>query len=387
MSTINKILVVGAGIAGPAVCYWLRRFGFSPTLIEKSASIRKGGQAVDIRGVAVDIVKKMGIHGQICNMRTQIELGRHVDSKGHMVHEEKGERFGFRQDEEIEILRGDLVEILMNAIEGVPCYFNQFIDHIEQNDDQVKVHFKDGRNECYDLVIGADGIHSATRSLVFNQDEYEIVYLGTYVSIFSIPNYLNLNHTEVMCDANQKLAIISSDKDPKFAQAGLLFRSPNVLNNIRNENQQQQFLRDIFQDFGWELPKILELMSNSDDFYFDLVAQVKMKSWTKGRVVLLGDAGYCASLHSGQGSSLALTGAYILAGELKKSFGDYTCAFNCYNKLLHPFVEANQKLGVWSSESFLVPAEISKEIAEDRSDKMMQELEVISSMIALPEYE
>lgn len=387
MSTIHKILVVGAGIAGPAVCYWLKRFGFSPTLIEKSANIRKGGHAVDIRGVAIDIVKKMGIHEQICNMHTQIELGRHVDSKGHVVHEEHGEKFGFRQGEEIEIIRGDLIDILMNAIEGVPCYFNQHIDHIEQNDDQVKVHFKDGRNEYYDLVIGADGIHSATRKLVFQQDEFELVYLGTYVSIFSIPNFLNLHHTEVMCDANQKLAIISSDKNPKIAQAGLLFRSPNVLNNMRNENQQKQLLRALFQDFGWELPKILELMSDSDDFYFDFVAQMKMQSWTKGRVALLGDAGYCASLHSGQGSSLALTGAYILAGELKKSPGNYASAFKCYNELLHPFVEANQKLGIWSSESFLVPAEISKEIAEDRSDKMMQELEDISSLITLPEYE
>lgn len=387
MPAINKILVIGAGIAGPAVCYWLRRFGFSPVLIEKSASVRKGGQGVDIRGVALDIVKKMGIHEQICTMRTQIELGRYVDANGNTLHEEKGERFGFRQDKEIEIIRGDLVEILMNAIEGVPCHFNQLIDHIEPDDDHVKVHFKDGKNEYYDLVIGADGIHSTTRRLVFNQDEYKLVYLGAYVSIFSIPNYLNLNHTEVQCEANQKLATISSDKDPKRAQAGFMFRSPNALNKIREENQQQQFLRDIFQDFGWELPKILELMSGSDDFYFDLVAQVKMKSWTKGRVALLGDAGYCASPLSGQGSSLALTGAYILAGELKKAEGNYTCAFNCYNNLLHPFIEANQKLGVWASESFLVPVEVSKEVAEERSNKILQELKIVSNMIVLPEYE
>ena len=107
-----------------------------------------------------------------------------------------------------------------------------------------------------------------------------------------------------------------------------------------------RFLRDTFQDFGWETPKILELMSDSDDFYFDSVTQVKMKSWTKGRVALLGDAGYCASPLSGQGNNLALVGAYILAGELKKAQGDYTRAFNRYNELLHPFVEANQKLGV-----------------------------------------
>lgn len=379
--------MVGAGIAGPVVCYWLRRFGFSPVLIEKSASIRKGGQGVDIRGVALDIVKKMDIHEQICNMRTQLELGCYVDAKGNTLHEEKGERFGFRQDDEIEIIRGDLVEILMGAIDGVPCHFGQQIDDIKQDGDSVKVHFKDGRNEHYDLVIGAEGMHSATRRMVFSKDEYKLVNLGAYFSIFSIPNYLGLNHTEVQCEANQKLASISSDKNPNMAQAAFMFRSTNALNNVRDENEQQQFLRDTFQDFGWEVPKILELMKVSDDFYFDSVTQVKMKSWTKGRVSLLGDAGYCPSPLSGQGTNLALVGAYILAGELKQAAGDYTRAFNRYNELLHPFVEANQKLGVWVSESFLVPDEISKEVAEERSNKILQEVKIVSNMISLPEYE
>ena len=149
--------------------------------------------------------------------------------------------------------------------------------------------------------------------------EYKLVNLGAYFSVFSIPNYLNLNHTEVQCEANQKLASLSSDKNPKMAEAAFMFRSQNVLNNIRDENEQQQFLRDTFQDFGWEASKILELMSGSDDFYFDSVTQVKMKSWTKGRVALLGDAGYSASPLSGQGNNLALVGAYIFAGELKQA--------------------------------------------------------------------
>ena len=387
MPPINKILVIGAGIAGPAICYWLKRFGFSPILIEKFANIRKGGQALDIRGVAIDLVKRMGIYEQICNMRTQLEFGRYVDAKGNILHEEKGERFGFRQDEEVEILRGDLIEILIGTLEGVPCHFNQLIDKIEQNDDNVKVHFKDGRNEHYDLVIGADGIHSATRRMVFDKDEYKLVNLGSYFSIFSIPNYLNLNHTEVQCEANQKLASISSDKNPKMAQAAFMFHSQKILNNIRYENEQQQFLRDTFQDFGWEAPKMLELMSGSNDFYFDSVTQVKMKSWTKGRISLLGDAGYCASPLSGQGNNIALVGAYILAGELKKAGGNYTLAFNRYNELLHPFVEANQKLGAWVSESFLVPDEVSKEVAEERSNKILQEVKIVSNMISLPDYE
>lgn len=384
---INKILVIGAGIAGPAVCYWLKRFGFSPTLIEKSPHLRKGGQALDIRGVAVDLVKRMGIYDLICARRTQIECGLHVDLEGNILHEEKGEKFGFREGEEVEIVRGDLVEILMKISEGVPSYFHQFIDSIHQNDDGVRVHFKDGRKEHYDLVIGADGIHSATRYMAFNKDEYQLINLGVYLSIFSIPNYLNLRHTEVLCEMNEKLASILSDKNPQKAQAAFMFRSQKILNHIRDKKEQQQFLRDVYQDFGWETGKMLALMADSDDFYFDSVIQVKMNSWTKGRIALVGDAGYCASPLSGQGNNLALIGAYILAGELKKADGNYPLAFTRYNEILHPFVEANQKFGAWVSKSFLITDEASKETAEERTNNILEEIKVVANMIVLPEYE
>lgn len=386
MSAINKILVIGAGIAGPAVCYWLRRFGFSPVLIERSAHLRKGGHALDVRGVAIDLVKRMGIYEKICDRRTQVEFGRYVDAEGHVLHEEKGERFCFREGEDVEIVRGDLVEILIDAIEGVPCHFNQLIENIKQNDGDVEVQFKDGRIEHYDLVIGADGLHSTTRRMVFDKEEYQLTNLGAYFSVFSIPNYLNLNHTEVQFEANQKLISLTSDKNPKIAEAAFMFRVKKILNNIRNENEQQQALRDTFQDFGWETPKVLELMSGSDDFYFDSAAIVKMKSWTKGRVALIGDAGYSASPLSGQGNNLALVGAYILAGELKKAGNNYLRAFDRYNELLHPFVEANQKLGILSNESFLIQDEVSQEVAEERSNKIMEEVKIVSNMISLPEY-
>lgn len=387
MASINKILVIGAGIAGPALCYWLKRFGFSPVLIEKSATIRRGGQAVDIRGVAVDLAKKMGIYKQVCEMRTRIEIGRYVDAEGKILHEEMGERFSFRQGEDVEILRGDLVDILMEAIGRIPCHFNQMVAGIQETDESIKVHFNDGKNEHYELVVGADGIHSATRRMVFEKEEYKLVNLGSYLSTFSIPNYLNLSHIKVLCEANQKLASITSDRDPKMARAMFMFPSQHTLKNIRDEIEQKQFLRSTYRDFGWETPKIFEFMSTCDDFYFDSVTQVKMASWTKGRVALLGDAGYCASPLSGQGSNLALVGAYILAGELKKARGDHARAFKRYNELLHPFVEATQKLGVSVSESFLVSDYFSQEIAEERSHRFLQEIKVASNAIVLPEYE
>ncbi|OGT60929.1 MAG: FAD-binding protein [Gammaproteobacteria bacterium RIFCSPHIGHO2_12_FULL_45_12] len=382
-----KVLVIGAGIAGPAICYWLKRFGFSPVLIEKSIAIRKGGQALDVRGVATHIAREMGIYDRVCDMRTRIESGRFVDVSGNVLHEEQGEKFGFRQDDEVEILRGDLVETLMKTITDVPCRFNQSIASMRQNESSVTVNFNDGSVENYDMVIAADGIHSAARRMIFDKNEYQLINLGSYLSTFTIPNYLELNHMDLECEANHKLVSINSDNDPKTARAGFMFRSQHVLNDIRDENEQKQFLCDTFRDFGWEVQNILNHMSESDDFYFDAITQVKMNSWTKGRIALLGDAGYCPSPLSGQGNNLALVGAYILAGELKTANGNHMQAFSRYNELLHAFVDANQKFGVWVSESYLVEDEFSKEFAEGRSNKILAMIKSVSNAIALPWYE
>ena len=255
-----KILVIGVGIAGPAICYWLRRFGFSPVLIEKSAALRKGGQALDVRGIATHIAREMGIYDQICDMRTRIECGRFVDVTGKVLHEEHGDKFGYRQDDEVEILRGDLIEILMKTIADVPCFFNQSIASMQQNDTSITVSFNDGRVENYEMVIAADGIHSATRRMIFDKNEYQLINLGSYLSTFTIPNYLNLHHMDLECEANHKLVSVNSDNDPRTARAGFMFRSQHILKDIRDENEQKKFLCDTFCDFGWETQNILNRM-------------------------------------------------------------------------------------------------------------------------------
>ena len=166
-----------------------------------------------------------------------------------------------------------------------------------------------------------------------------------------------------------------------------MFRSEHVLKDIRDEQEQKQFLRDTFRDFGWETQNILNRMPESNDFYFDAITQVKMNSWTKGRIALVGDAGYCPSPLSGQGNNLAFVGAYILAGELKAAHGNYKQAFPRYNELLRPFVEANQEFGVWVSKSFLIAEGVSKEIAEERSKKILAMMKSVSNGIELPQYE
>ncbi len=382
---MKKILVIGASIAGPTVCYWLKTLGFSPTLIEKNKSLRTGGYAIDIRGIAIDVAKKMGIYEQICAQRTQLEFGRHIDAAGNVLSEEEGEQYGVRQGEDVEIVRGDLVSILMQTIPDVPCYFNQSVEHIEQHDMGVTVLFHDGRKECYDLVIAADGLHSSTRRKVFDPEEYKLLHLGAYISVFSIPNYLKLSKCGVLFTSQQKSVHVSSDRDASTALVGLMFRAHQ--HDIRDEEEQKNFLRTTFTDLGWETNKLLTLMDQADDFYFDSITQVKMNDWTKGRVVLMGDAGYCASPLSGQGTSLALVGAYLLAHELKAAGEDYRLALERYNNLMHPFVAANQDFGYWVSETYMREEELSKAVIEERSNKLLEKIHHAAHAITLPDYD
>jgi 2-polyprenyl-6-methoxyphenol hydroxylase-like FAD-dependent oxidoreductase len=378
----HKILVIGAGVAGPTVCYWLKKYGFNPTLIEKSKQLRTGGYDIDIRGIALDIVKKMDIYDSICAKRTSLLSTRYVGADGQTLSEEYDEKVHFSDSDDAELLRGDLVNILLQAIPDIPCHFDKEIINLTQKDQFVEVTFKDGLIEQYDLVIAADGLHSSTRRLAFSDKDYHFFKLGYYFSIFSIPNYLNLNRIKVTFTKNQKIISVNSDKDPTTAFVSFGIRSNKVLNDITDKREQKECLRDWGYDLGWESNKILELMNTSDDFYFDIMAQIKMDSWTKGRVALLGDAAYCASPFSGMGINLAIVGAYILAGELKSAKGDYSIAFKRYNELMHPFVDTVQDLALWMGECFLPENEVSKEILEQRSNEIIEKIKVAANAIS-----
>jgi 2-polyprenyl-6-methoxyphenol hydroxylase-like FAD-dependent oxidoreductase len=386
MNYNHKTLVIGAGIAGPIICYWLKKYGFNPTLIERSEQLRTGGYAIDIRGIAADIVKKMGIYDDIYAKRTSLLSKRYVDANGQILSEEHGEKASFREGNDVEIVRGELVNILLQAIPDVPCHFHKEITSLTQKDQSVEVTFKDGHIGRYDLVMAADGLHSSTRKMAFSNEDCQLFNLGSYISIFNITNYLHLNRTEVSFVKDQKFIGMNSDKNPDRALVCLAFRSKKVLSGIANERGQKKCLRDLFYDLGWESNKILDLMNDSDDFYFDSIAQIKMDSWTKGRVALLGDAGYCASPLSGQGTNLAIIGAYILAGELKSVGGDYSVAFKHYNELMRPLVDASQDLGIWVRESYLPEGEASKEVIEQRSNVIIEKIKVVSNAISLPDY-
>ncbi len=386
MNLNRKILVIGAGIAGPTVCYWLKKYGFNPSLIERSKQLRAGGYDIDIRGSALTVVKKMGIYESLRAERTSLLSTRYVDANGQTLSEEYDEKVHFSDSDDVELLRGDLVNILLQTIPDVPCYFNKEIINLTQKDQFVEVTFNDSHIEQYDLVIGADGLHSSTRKQIFSDKDYQFFKLGYYFSIFSIPNYLNLNRTKVMFTKDQKILSVDSDKDPNAAFVSFGIRSDKVLTDITDEREQKKCLKVWGDDLGWESNKILELMNDSDDFYFDIMAQIKMDSWSKGRITLLGDSAYCASPFSGMGINLALVGAYILAGELK-STGDYSMAFKRYNELMHPFVDAVQDLALWMGKCFLPEDEISKEKLENRSSDIIEKIKGVANKIVLPDYQ
>lgn len=387
MNKNQKILVIGAGITGATVCYWLKRYGFNPILIERSQQLRTGGYDIDIRGSALDIVKKMDIYDNIYAKRTTLLSTRYVDADGQTLSQEYNENVHFSDGDDVELLRGDLVNILLQAIPDVPCYFAREVIKLTQKDQGVDVAFKNGCVERYDLVIAADGLHSSTRNLIFSHKDYQFSNLGYYFSIFTIPNYLNLNQTKVMFTKNQKIISMDSDKDPGNAFVSVGVRSDEVLTDIADQKQQKAYLKEWLYDLGWESNKILELMNDSDDFYFDIMAQIKMESWSKGRVVLLGDAACCASPFSGMGINLAIMGAYILAGELKSAQGDYAIAFKRYNERVHPLVEAVQDLALWMGECFLPADEASQEKLANRSSEIIEKIKVVANTIWLPKYE
>lgn len=386
MNHNRKILVIGAGIAGPTICYWLKKYGFNPTLIERSKRLRTGGNAVDVRGISAEIVKKMGLYDDIYAKRTSLLSKRYVDADGQTLSEEYGEKASFRDGSDVEIVRGELVNILFQAIPDVPSHFHNEVIGLKQEDQSVEVTFKDGHIERYDLVVAADGLHSSTRRMTFSDEECQLVNLGSYISVFSIPNYLHLSRMEVSFGRDQKFIGMNSDKDPNRAFVCFAFRAKKALNGITDENGQKKCLRDLFYDLGWESNTILDLMNDSDDFYFDIMAQIKMDTWTKGRVALLGDAGYSASPFSGQGTNLAVVGAYILAGELKSAEGNYSVAFKRYNERMRPLVDACQDLGLWVAESYLPEGEVSKEIIERRSSEIMEKIQAAANAISLPDY-
>ena len=339
-----KVLVSGAGLAGLTVAYWLRRYGFAPTVVERAPSLLTGGYKIDVRGTALQVLRRMGIHDTVVAAGTDMQGAVLVDRDGIVINKMSGDEFGHRVGEDVEIVRGTLCQILMDHIPDAEFIFGDTIRAISQSSDGVQVELaKHGPRE-FDLVIGADGLHSNVRALVFGDESRFVRELGLYLCVYTVPNYLNLDRLEMQYTELGRVAAIWSSRGDANAKACFGFVAPARV-DLRDRAQQQQVLKNVYEGIGWEVPRLLEMMPSATDFYFDAAAQICMDHWSRGRVALVGDAGYCASPMSGQGTSLALIGAYVLAGELAAAAGAYQTAFQQYEKEMRPYVLLNQALG------------------------------------------
>ncbi|GAB2549812.1 FAD-dependent monooxygenase [Nocardia heshunensis] len=350
----NKtVLISGASVAGPALAFWLREYGFRVTVVEQAPALREGGYKVDIRGVAMEVIDRMGLTDEIRKASTDMRGGSWVDETGKAVATLGPDLIGMRSPGDDEVLRGDLSRILFDATKnGVDYRFGDAITKLIEHADGVEVHFRNSAPQVFDLVVGADGMHSTVRRTIFGDEDQFARHTGMAACVISVPNTLDLDHWELIHAAPGKVVQVYSTHR-SAAKAQFIFPAPENLPDRRDVAAQQRLVADTFADSGWVVPELLAAMGESPDFYFDTVSQIHLDQWSSGRVALLGDAAYCPSPLSGQGTSMALVGAYVLAGELRAAAGDHRAAFPAYQERMREFVEQNLTLG-WNNATQMV---------------------------------
>jgi 2-polyprenyl-6-methoxyphenol hydroxylase-like FAD-dependent oxidoreductase len=356
MSEIS-VLVTGASIAGPALAHWLHRRGAEVTVVEQAPALRPGGQAVDARGVAKEVIRRMGLDAEVRAARTDTQGAYTVAADGTVLET-------FRADDhdgdgyiaEIEILRGDLARVLYDDTrEDVDYVFGDRIADLGQDSDGVDVTFASGERRRFDLVIGADGLHSSMRRMVFGPREQFVRHLGLVLAFYTVPNEFGLDGWMYDHQDAGRSAGLRPVADATKAIAMLSFPAPEFDIDHRDIEGQKRLLREQMAGFGWETDRILAHLDDAPDFYLDQVAQVAMDRWYDGRVALFGDAAFSASPMSGGGTGLALVGAYLLAGELAAAGWDPEAGFAGYQERMRDYVEANQEIGRLHVQMLLPP--------------------------------
>ncbi|TDE35810.1 FAD-dependent oxidoreductase [Nonomuraea mesophila] len=350
-----QVLISGASVAGPALAYWLRRYGFEVTVVERAPALRKaGGHAVDLFRPAMDIVEEMGVLEQVLARKTGTELlTMYREGRARPVNVDARRVFSAVSDRHVEIMRDDLSEIFYDATRHDVGYV--FGDSIASISDGGEVVFDSGRTGAYDLVIGADGLHSNVRRLVFGPESRFTEWIGAYLAVASVPDYLGLDGRMEGLVGVGRMAALYGARQLADARAVFLFRTPEPLDcHHRDVARQKEWLRAHFTDAGWEVPRLMEELDRAEAFYFDSITQLRMDTWSRGRVTLAGDAGYCPGPAVGGSTSLAVVGAYVLAGELAAHDGDHTRAFPAYEAEIGAYVRRSRAFAVSAARS-LVP--------------------------------
>ena len=346
MNNNKTVLISGAGIGGPTLAFWLKAAGFEPTLIEHAPALRSGGFVIDFWGLGYDLAERMGLANDIERVGYHMRELRIVDERGERVagfgtnvfRELTGGRF-------VTLGRSDLSRLLFGKIRGTTeVIFGDEIAGLREGADCVRVQFKHANERLFDLVIGADGLHSSVRKLAFGpQDRFE-KQLGYAVAAFEVSGYRPRDDDVYVIygEPGRMLGRFALHDDRTlflFVFADDVVALPGMF----DLSAQKAILRERFGGGKWECPRILSELDRTQSFYFDRVSQIKMETWSRGRIALVGDAAFCVSLMAGQGSALAMTAAYVLAGELSKAAGRYEEAFGNYELRLRAYVTSKQQ--------------------------------------------
>jgi 2-polyprenyl-6-methoxyphenol hydroxylase-like FAD-dependent oxidoreductase len=351
----KKVLVSGASFAGLSTAYWMNKLGCKVTVVEVSKDLKMGGTPVDIRGNTVEIVKRMGIFEPIKSNslppRTMEFKNADDITEAFMTHDEDEQIL----EDECEIERDILLKILFDTIKNdVKFIFNDSITALNETTDTIEVTFKNGDQDSFDFVFGCDGIHSVVRRLWFGDESEYIHFLQQYFSITIVNKLLIKEDSAHLYNVPNKCIMLNAYNNK--TDIILCFRTENEIEyDYRDEEQQRKIILEKFIGESWRTDELLKEVQNSKTFYFDKFCQIKMPSWTKGRVGLVGDSAYCASPAAGMGGSLAINGAAALADAFQNHNGNFELAFQDYNEKFRPFIEEVQANAVNFGLEMLIP--------------------------------
>jgi 2-polyprenyl-6-methoxyphenol hydroxylase-like FAD-dependent oxidoreductase len=343
----RTVLISGASIAGPALAFWLHRHGFRSVVVERAASVRAGGYPIDVRAAAIEVVERMGLLPALRDAHIATRHSTFVDARGRTIARLTPDDFtGSPEGRDVELPRGDLARLLHGTTrDDVEYLFEDTITALDQDAAGVHVTFRNAPPRTVDLVVGADGLHSGVRGLTFGPETDFRHDLGFAFAGFSMDDPWGLDREFLAHSTPGRMAGFYAVRGRAGIVGTLAFATPpGFAFDPGDDAQQRDLVAAAFADGGWEVPRLVAAMRTAEDLFFDTVSQIRMPQWSTGRVALVGDAAYAPAFLSGQGTSLALIGAYVLAGELAAAGGDPAVAFPAYEHALRPYVERNQRL-------------------------------------------